>query len=32
MDDAMSLLFDLPGFWVVSCEEMAPDGRRVVVM
>src|SRR5512135_520470 len=32
MDDAMSLLFDLPGLWVVSCEEMPPDGRRVVVM
>lgn len=32
MDDATSLLFDLPGFRVVSCEETAPDGRRVVVM
>src|SRR5512142_350567 len=32
MDGAMSLLFDLPGLWVVSCEGMPPDGRRVVVM
>src|SRR5512142_957796 len=31
MDDATTLLFDLPGFRVVSCEEL-PDGRRVVVM
>lgn len=32
MDDATSLLFDLPGFRVVSCEEVPPEGRRVVVM
>lgn len=32
MDDAMSLLFDLPGFRVVSCEENDIGGRRVVVM
>ena len=29
--DATSL-YDLPGFRVVSCEEVEPDGRRVVVM
>ena len=32
MDDATTLLFDLPGFRVVSCQEAPPDGRRVVVM
>lgn len=32
MDDATSLLFDLPGFRVVSCEELQPGARRVVVM
>src|SRR5512135_1357627 len=32
MDDATSLLFDLPGFRVVSCEENDIGGRRVVVM
>lgn len=32
MSDATSLLYDLPGFRVVSCEEIAPEGRRVVVM
>lgn len=31
MDDAPTLLFDLPRFRVVSCET-PPDGRRVVVM
>src|SRR5512144_2781166 len=32
MDGAVSLLFDLPGFWVVSCGGVPPDGRRVVVV
>ncbi len=32
MSDGSSLLFDLPGFRVVSCEEIPADGRRVVVM
>lgn len=32
MDDATSLLFDLAGFRVVSCEENDMGGRRVVVM
>ncbi|HLZ36716.1 MAG TPA: transposase family protein, partial [Mycobacteriales bacterium] len=32
MSDATSLLLDLPGFRVVSCEQVAPDARRVVVM
>ena len=32
MSDATSLLYDLPGFRVVCCEEVEPDGRRVVVM
>jgi transposase len=32
MDDATSLLFDLPGFRVVSCEEIPSNQRRVVVM
>ena len=32
MSDATSLLFDLPGFRVVSCEEDDTAGRRVVIM
>ena len=32
MSDGSSLLFDLPGFRVVSCVEIPPGGRRVVVM
>ena len=32
VSDATSLLLDLPGFRVVSCEQVAPDARRVVVM
>ena len=32
MSDATSLLFDLPGFRVVSCEEDDTGGRGVVVM
>jgi transposase len=32
VSDATSLLFDLPGFWVVSCEEISTGLRRVVVM
>jgi transposase len=32
MEDATTLLFDLPGFRVVSCQETPPDGRRAVVM
>ena len=32
MSDATSLLFDLPGFRVVSCEEVDTGGRRAVIM
>jgi transposase len=32
VSDGSSLLFDLPGFRVVSCEEIPLQGRRVVVM
>lgn len=32
MDDATSLLFDLPGFRVVSVQEVSAQLRRVVVM
>jgi hypothetical protein len=32
VSDGTSLLFDLPGFRVVSCEEISPGARRVVVM
>ena len=32
MSDATSLLYDLPGFRVVSCEETTPEERLVVVM
>jgi len=32
MSDATSLLYDLPGFVVVSLEEISPQLRRVVVM
>jgi hypothetical protein len=32
VSDATSLLFDLPGFRVVSCEEVDTGGRRAVIM
>ncbi|MBA3800362.1 MAG: ISL3 family transposase [Geodermatophilaceae bacterium] len=32
MSEATSLLYDLPGFVVVSCQEATPEERRVVVM
>ena len=32
MEDATSVLFDLPGFAVVECVELGDDRRRVVIM
>lgn len=32
MEDATSLLFDLPGFAVIECVELDDAGRRVVIM
>jgi len=32
VSEATSLLYDLPGFVVVSCQEATPEERWVVVM
>jgi len=32
VDDATSVLFDLPGFVVIECVELDDDARRVVIM
>ncbi|MGI8678690.1 MAG: ISL3 family transposase [Jatrophihabitans sp.] len=32
MDDATSVLFDLPGFVVIECVELDDDARRTVIM
>jgi len=32
VDDAISVLFDLPGFVVIECVELSDDVREVLIM